>query len=369
MKRISYIAFVFVFMLLSQLGAAQTTQSAQCSQFLNSGVVQGVAPWYCSYINQAAQSAWSKWSPAAVAVIMVSFLIGVIILMTGIAMRNSKVRDFGVGEIYESFATALIVILFLAIAAALFGIIPSFVTGPINPYLTSLTYINNLINQTQTLDGSLFNVYVVDAYYVSTSIQVTNPESGGILVGNNVLSLFTGALYDSIIVFVLVPAQAIGDLLTGSLIVLHVEFYLLLFAMYASIPVFLIPGIIFRAFLPTRSIGGMLISTAIGFYMILPILFSVAYFFTNQNVQQTVSAETASIQNYGSGTGAQYNAQQVDGPLAATIANLKTSLNTYWIAVFFLPDMILAITYAMILTLAEFIGGMKASSGRLLSLI
>ena len=370
--RITYLALVVSLILAAGIGHAQVTGA--CSSFLDSQTVQSVAPWYCSYINQAAQTAWAQWSPAAFAVILVSVMIGVMLFMIGIAIRNTKLKDFGVGELYESMATALIVVFFLAVSAELFGIIPSLITGPVNPYITSLNYVNNLIVGTQNLDGTMFNIYTVDAYYLSTSLTMS-ASSGSIAIGisnilnNNLLNVFGALFRDSILISVMLPAQAIGELLTGALIVLHVEFYLLLFAMYAAIPVFLIPGIIFRAFLPTRGIGGMLMAVAIGFYMIMPILFSVAYFFTNQSSLQQLNTENSALQSAGQGAGAQYNAETPNGSLSTTFSNLRSDLGGYWISVFFFPDLILAMTYALILTLAEFIGGMRPNASRILSLI
>ncbi len=368
--KFSYLGFAIALVVLAGMSSAQgPVTSASCSGFLNSASVQQYAPWYCSYINQAAQNAWQQWMPVAFVAIMVSFLIGVIILMAGIAVRNPTVRDFGVGELYESMATALIVIFFAAVVAVVFGIIPSIFVGPVNPYITALSYNNNLIMAAQNLDSTMFNIYVVDSYYVTAAISISGKASGVSAGLQNLASIFKAGLLGPIYIFVLTPAQAIGDLLTSALILLHVEFYLLLFGMYASIPVFLVPGIIFRAFLPTRSVGGMMIATAIGFYMIMPILFSVAYYFTNQNSLQQLDSANSQLQQYGAGTGAQTNAQYVDSPLSTTFANLKTSLGSFWIAIFFFPDIIIAITYAMIITLSEFIGGMKANSGRLLRLI
>lgn len=366
--RIIYVTFAILVALLIGLVYAQSGTSS-CSSFLNSQTVQQVAPWYCSYINQAAQNAWAQWTPAAFAVILVSVMIGVVIFMVGIAARNAKLREYGVGELYESMATALIVIFFLSVSAALFGIIPSLITGPVNPYITSLSYINNLIVSTQALDGTMFNMYTVDMYYLSTSISITGSIGTFNVHTNNLLNTFGAALKDSILQLVILPAQALGDMLTGALIVLHVEFYLIMFAMYAAIPVFLIPGIIFRAFLPTRGVGGMLMATAIGFYMIMPILFSVAYFFTNQSSLQQLNTQNSALQEYGQGAGAQTNAASPSGSLAEAFGSLHSDLGGYWISVFFFPDLIIALTYALILTLSDFIGGMSQSTSRILSLL
>ncbi len=366
--RIIYVAFAAVLATLIGTGFASPASSS-CSGFLSSQAVQQAAPWYCSYVNQAAQSAWSQWAPVAFAVILVSVMIGVVLFMLGIVIRNAKLREYGIGELYESMATALIVVFFLSVSAALFGIIPSLITGPVNPYMTSLNYINNLIISTQTLDGTMFNIYVVDSYYLSTAITIKGSIGVLNVITNNALNTFAAALRDALLQTVILPAQALGEILTGSLIVLHIEFYLIMFAMYAAIPVFLIPGIIFRAFLPTRGVGGMLMATAIGFYMVMPILFSVAYFFTNQSSLQQLNSQNSALQNYGQGSGAQVNAATPSGALAEAFSNIGSDLGGYWISVFFFPDLIIALTYALILTMSDFIGGMSQSTTRILSLL
>jgi len=310
--------------------------------------VSSIAPWYCSQINQAVYNAWKPWIPIATLAILVSFFIGVLIFMSGVIINSEKVKTYGIGEIYEALATALIVIMFMFIAAVMFGLIPGLIIGPIDPYNTSLVFINNTISSAENLFTALFNTNMNAAFYSSFDISISS-----VVYVSDIIGVFSTA----IVLLYLIPAQALGYLLIQGLLVLHIEFYLILFFMYASIPVFLIPGIIFRAILPTRALGGMLIAIAIGFYFIMPILFSVAYFFTNTTVLSSLDSETAAINAYGGGANSQANAISPTSPLVETLGNIQSSMGAFWLSVLFYPALITAATYMAVVTLAEFIGG------------
>jgi hypothetical protein len=322
--------------------------------------VNTYAPWYCNNINMAVYEAWLPWIPLATAAILLSFTLAALIIMIGIAMKNEKVKNFGVGEIYEALATTIIVLAFMYLAGTVIGIIPSYYVGNINPYNSSLNYINNAIIDSQNLYTGMFQVYIKDSYYANSYLSVE------ILSQSENPTISTGIFTDSINLFILLPEESLGEILSGVMLILHMEFYLLVFAMEASIPVFLIPGIIMRAILPTRGIGGMFIGTAIGLFVIMPLLFSVAYYFTNQGVLTQMNAATAQINQYGAGNGAQTNAEGAASPLSQAVQGLNSSISSFWIATIFFPALIIAVTVASILTIADFIGGMAHKSGKLI---
>ncbi len=321
--------------------------------------VNALVPWYCSQINVAVYNDWAKWEPIALLAVLVSFFIGTMIFVTGIVLRNEKIRTFGIGEIYESIATAIIALMFTFFAAVMFGLLPGFFVGPIDPYNASLVYINQTISATENLMRSAFDVNMLASFYSSISLQI---ETSGV----SAIPSWVFPVYASIInILFVAPATAIAQLLSDGLLVLHTEFYTILFGMYAAIPVFLIPGIIMRAILPTRSVGGMFIGIAIGFYFVLPILFSVAFAFTNHGLLQQFAAETAALNQYGSGSGAESNAISPTSPLVTTIGNMESTLSSFWLSVVFFPALILALTYTSITIIADFIGGMATTSSRL----
>ncbi len=378
MRAIAYT--VFACMALLQIAGAQAAPAC-------SSAASTYAPWYCSQINQAVYSAWAPWIPVAVLAVFVSFFIGVILFMIGISLRNAKLREFGVGEFYEAAATALIVFMFMYVTASIFGVLPSIFIGNANPYSTSLKYIYSTIMETETLFTEMYKIYAVDGYYASIRLNV-DAGIGGSIVGpalststmGTVLGAtgklllgslnFIGPVFRTVIVLgVLMPIYTLSGLISGALLVMHAEFYMILFGMYAAIPAFFIPGIVFRALIPTRGIGGMLMAIGIGFYLIMPVLFSVAYFFTQQSSMQSVTSASSQLHNYGLGNGAEQNSVSPTGAIPQTLNTMSTSLAPFWISVFFFPDLIIAMTIAFIVTIAEFFGGMARESRMLLGLI
>jgi hypothetical protein len=238
----------------------------------------------------------------------------------------------------------------------MFGLLPSFIVGPIDPYNASLVYINQTISATENLMRSAFYVNMVASFYSSISLDISNLEG-------TVLPAFVFSTYAAVVdTLLVVPAGILTQLMTEGLLVLHTEFYLILFGMYAAVPVFLVPGIIMRAILPTRSIGGMFIGIAIGFFFVMPVLFSVAFAFTNTGLLQSFNSETAALNQYGAGSGAESNAISPTSPLVETLGNIQSTMGSFWLSVLFFPALILALTYTLITMISEFIGGMAQTS-------
>ena len=355
MKSTKIAIAAIAFALLSALAHAQPNFS-YCA---GTGAVNMQAPWYCQYINLQVYNAWSPWVPAAVALLLLSFIISAILISVGIAFRNEKIRAFGLGELYEAGATAIIVALFLYVTASLIGVLPGLFVGNYNPYNTSLTYVYNTIQGAQNLYSNMYNIYMVDSYYASTRFSV-DTEAG--FAYKALANSFVGLLDDAISLTVLAPIDVLTALLAEALIVLYVEFYLIYFAMIAAIPVFLIPGILFRSFIPTRGLGGMMISIAIGLYVVMPLLFSVAYFYTNVGVLRSISQISSQLTLYGQGRGAQTNAATASSPLSQAISNAKSTLGIFFLSLIFFPALIFGITYAFIITVADFIGGIQSTT-------
>lgn len=348
--------------------AATSSQPSYCA---SGGTVQKQAPWYCNQVDHALANYWAKWGPVALLAVFLSFSIASVIFGAGTMLRSDKIRSFGIGEYYEATASAIIVVAFMFVSAVLFGIIPGIVTGSINPYNTALNYTASTANSINAEVSQLFNIAAVDGFWVNINLEfcgqtplgstcpVKNRELGITL--NNVQELAGTAVN----FLFYVPAISIIDIQGFVLSLLDTEFWILLIFMYIAIPVFLIPGVVLRSILPTRGLGGMMIAIAIGFYMVMPILFSVAYYFTHTAVLQQADQATANLQRYGAGVGAQVNALSPNSPLVQVIQTIQSGMSTYWLAALFYPSLILALTYAIILQIAELIGGMAQLSSRL----
>ena len=354
------VLLLLIFISMNSAGASSSAGS-YCSA---SGQVQIAAPWYCSDINVQAQAIWSQWSPLALIVVLLSFLLGVMIFMAGMVSRNQRVRNFGVGEMYESIASALMVGMFLFITAVIFGLLPSVVTGPLNPYTTSLSYIATTINTTSSVAARLFAIASVDRYYASITPTLC--------FLNTFESVCTPSFKPFSITILLFywPSWALMQFMLDALLSLYVQYYFILFFLYAGIPVFLIPGIILRAFMPTRGVGGMMIAIAIGFFLVMPVLFSVAYYFTSTGAVKGLANTYATLTRYGTGTSAQTNALSPYSPLVLAVANANSVMSGFWLSILFFPALILAITYSVVTNLALIIGGTgKAGSPMLRTLV
>jgi hypothetical protein len=356
MSRISRILLpLFVILVLTiPLANAQPTD---CSNFANGNTVQASAPWYCSQINVALTNYWLKWFPVALLAVFVSFSIASIIFGIGTLLRNERIRNFGVGEYYEALASALIVCMFLIVSGIMFGLIPGVVTGPVNPYVTALNYISQTINGLQKELTLLLNILAIDAFYISIKLSICSTT----ITCTAIQNLFA---YTIQILFY-APGFALVDLQQDVLALLYAEFWMIVTFMYLAIPVFLIPGVVLRSLIPTRGLGGMMIAMAIGFYLVMPLLFSIAYYFTSASILQQLSYNTANLQRFGGGTGAEVNAETPSSPLVQTLDSIQAGMDSYWLSVLFYPSLIMALTYAIILQIADFIGGMAQLSGKL----
>ncbi|MEM3791320.1 MAG: hypothetical protein QXL16_01150 [Candidatus Micrarchaeaceae archaeon] len=333
--------YVFMFVLLSfAIAEAQPSYFSPCSP-TGFATVSG-ASWYCNNINKSVQEIWSKWSPIAILAALVSFLIAGVIFMVGVASGNLNVRNFALGELYEAIATTLIVVAFLFLSGIIFGVFPSSLF-PLDPYITSLSFISSIISQVESLLSNLFNSLIIDYFY--TSINLVFIASAQKIVG--LLSTIISILF-------IIPASAIFDLLIDGLLVLHTEFYLIIFGMYSGIPVFIIPGVILRALPPTRGFGGTMISIGIGIFLVMPLLFSIAFSITNRQFLSEFEQASSQLQYYGQGSAAEQNAGST---LASVVQELQYSMGGFFLDILFFPAVIFGITYAFIVTISDFIGG------------
>ena len=295
--------------------------------------------------------------PIALLAVFVSFSIASIIFGAGVLLKNERIRNFGIGEYYEALASMLIVVLFLTVTGVLFGLVPGLIVGPVNPYTTSLSYIMQTITSLQAELYRFFDIVAVESFYIGINLKIC-----GI---SRFCPTIPAAFKFALQYLFFIPAYAMIDLQLDVLALLYAEFWAIMVFMYIAIPVFLIPGVVLRSLIPTRGLGGMMIAVAIGFYVALPVLFSVAYYFTGNTVLSQTNYDTAQLQQYGQGTGAITNALTPTSTLVQTLASIQASMDGYWLSVLFYPALIMALIYAIVIQIAEFIGGMAQLSGRL----
>lgn len=357
-------ALLFIsFIIMTNSISAQSAITKYCSNNNNPlDIVGHAAPWYCSKINTEVANNWKHWEPVAIGFALVSYMIAVIIFIAGIAFRNEKLRTFGIGEIYESLASILIVVFFLFISAVLFGLLPSaFFIGPVNPYYTSLNFIGSTINSTQSVDEKIFITAMTAGSVMQTSVTIC-AEGECINIAEPFAYAFAYLFFW--------PAWVLNTFLIDAIVSLYTQYYMILFFLYAAIPVFLIPGLIFRSFLPTRSLGGKMMAIAIGFYFLMPTLYAIAFASTSTNIINQLSQANSALTRYGgSNPNVLQNALSPYSPLEVQVAKIQQTFSAFWLMILFYPVLILTITYFFIIQVADIIGGMARSSHRLRGLV
>ncbi len=316
-------------------------------------------PWYCP-INQSLYLSWQKDIPIAFIVVMIAFLIAGGIFMVGAGIKNNKIRNFGIGELYEAVASAIIVAFFVYLSAVIFGLIPGVFVGAINPYATSLHLITTTINSAENVYTGLFHAYDYDMYLSTLSVDLSVPAVPQLNLTGTVVKYSLLPLD----IYFIEPTAVVSGFIYDGILALYAEYYLIVFFAIAAIPVFLIPGVILRVLLPTRSLGGILIALAAGFYFVMPLLFAVAFYFTAPHLATQMNNVAALLNRYSVGKGAVNNAVTPSSPLVITLSGISSSLNSFWLLILFYPALISAVTYAFVVQLANFIGGAARMSGR-----
>ncbi len=352
--------------LLSIAGVAHSASPCGLVSPQIQSTIASSAPWYCP-INQEIYAQWAYYEPAAIIAVLIAFSIAGLIYMVGIAANSNRIRNFGVGEFYEAIASAMIVVLFMFLCAVLFGLIPLSYVGSINPYATSFRLISSTISSAQQMYASIFRVYLSASFITSANVEIRLGGAVGAVAQTaaaTIPNFAINSLSIPITLFFMDPAAAIAGILTDGITALYAEYYLLVFFSFAAIPVFLIPGTILRAIFPTRAFGGILIGLAFGFYLVMPLLFSVAFYFTAPSLLASMS--TANLQFNGISS---QSAVSPANPFVQQLSSVKSSLNGFWLLIFFYPSLIISITYAVVRQISEFAGRAVSMGARMRSFI
>lgn len=319
--------------------------------------------WYCP-ISTAIYSEWKSYLTIAIIVVLIALSVDIILFMLGVVLRDDRIKNIGIGEMYEAFASALIVFLFMFVSAVVFGIIPGIYVGNINPYVTSTHLMTETIITAEGLYSNIFDAYALDKVYFSMALKVHLEGGLGSFISDYGDMLY-GIPLEALNINFIQPASYIMNLLADGIAFLYSEYYLIIFFSAAAIPVFIIPGVIFRIVPPTRGLGGMLLAIGIGFYLVMPTLFAAVYYFTSTPVLTELNVATVEAQ--------QTNAEGVSGlrsfssssPASSSINTIESTMSSFYLMILFYPMLIITITYAFIQVLAQFIGGSAHSGGKL----
>ncbi len=336
-----------------------------------------------AYYQQQLQNSWTNNFPIALVAVLVAFAIATIIFMIGAASKNDTLRNFGIGEIYEAVSTAIIVGMFIIIATIALNLNISFLgassTAPqsnpalvanaaTDPYYYAFNGICTTITDVQGVYDSLLNggTYQVDyqgQYFtaggsaptqatgykgvmelLSISLSVTYM---GLPLLNQIVAVVSDTRSISLNSQVIVPSIAVASFLIDALYLLWSEYYLIFFFSIVG-PIFVAVGAIFRAILPTRAFGGMLIALGIGLFIVLPSILAFMY---------TLNPSPCAVGL------CPYQTQWYSGIPFNNI--VQGFLNRLWLIILFYPLMAIALTYAFVTQLGNFIGASSQMGGRI----
>lgn len=350
---------------------------------------------------------WQGMFPLALVAVLLSFAVAAIIFMIGVAAKIDRLRNFGIGELYEAVSTAIIIGAFFLLTGLLLQTMPQYIISGLgsaggttptvtisDPYVVASNSLLHIANITEwsydcivngdTSGGagpwgghanppptgfatcpfsSGENIGNTNFMYEAALTTQNNEVYGGVGVGGLGGALLNGAIgtgaftlaiqaaeLPTVIEYVL-PQSTVTSFLVDGLYLLWGLYYLLMFFSVIG-PVLVIIGVVFRAILPTRGLGGALIATGMGFYLVAPTI--LAFLFApGANPYPSILNVAACA--------------QVPVGIPATCSLFGTVLgimNGLWLQIMFYPLLTVAITYSFITQMASFIGA-SASMGKM----
>jgi len=392
---------ILLFSMLAAVAFAQVGSGSYGPYSCNLGFLS-------SSIQMEVCNVWSGMFPLAVIAVLLSFTIAAMFFMIGTATKLDRLRNFGIGELYEAIATALIVGSFFLISGLILQTIPSTLINNLgsaaggtpsititDPYVVATNALLTTVNETEWsydcivngntapgqgsalgggvanpppdglaacpftsgenasfggLSGVQFQSPLSTNYAFISAVTTQNIEIdigtgiGGALGiglltnGISLLELFAQIAY-------MFPEGLVASFLIDGLYVLWGIYYLLMFFSVIG-PVFVILGIVFRAILPTRALGGMMIAMGMGFYLVAPTLLAFLY--------------SPGVNPYPSNLNANACGGLISSSFIPSTCHLFGTIlgvmNGLWLQIVFYPILVIAITYSFVTQLANFIG-------------
>jgi len=235
------------------------------------------------------------------AVVVIAIMLSGLAIGLGIALRSRRLREFGMEELLQSFINAALLGGFVLIVGLLAGLSSGMVSG--NAAVAACynsTGVSYLLQGGQPYDQS--QPFAAGEGQLSSSGQPGNGNltlasySECLVRGMEMESFtFSSELYKASLILSFAsdiqlntgivdykPFSGLSSLADSlSSVIKRITFYqsaltanalLLRFSYLTSLTVFLPLGLIFRSFFATRKIGGLLISMAIGLFIIYPML-------------------------------------------------------------------------------------------------
>ncbi|MCL5427728.1 MAG: hypothetical protein M1321_00935 [Candidatus Marsarchaeota archaeon] len=218
----------------------------------------------------------------AVYIIGIMIAVGGMILGIGYALNERRLKEFGRNELFESLFNGVIVgSMFLLFAPH--GIITSIIAQATMTNGTSLNCDAFMANNTAmclaydylaspepyTFMGITHTSVLSTATTAISELLLLNGGLG-LIAGININAIVAQFSFSYIFSPVISELQYIIKLLGTVAIAAVVQSSVLEFASVGTLAVLLPAGIILRTFYPTRKIGGFLMATSMGLYVVLP---------------------------------------------------------------------------------------------------
>jgi len=328
---------------------------------------------------------WTYGFNIALAALTIMIGIGGIVLGLGYATNNRKLKEFGFDELNQSVINGLLIGGMLAL------FLPS---GAITSLINSITLSNATVQCPQYLssnsaicfaEGYLTgNGYTLNGVFHPSILSQSTTLIVGLLSLNTVLGLLA-SLDINLLAVSFSLSQAIApiisqvQLLIKTLTTISISVLVqssILSAIAASATTVILPaGIILRTFYPTRKMGGFLIGSSIGLYVVFPLTYLmnasiVADYSSNlsNSTMTTLSNSASGLNSYMTGalsvkspnnsllSGVEGYLSSISGQVSQFMTSMINYVSYFIIAAFILPAFSLAVTFVSIREFSELLG-------------
>ncbi|VVB56712.1 Uncharacterised protein [uncultured archaeon] len=360
----SLFAFVFLSLLLSSFVHAQVPSDFS---WAHNGTAQvSAAVLHFQAPSAANNYAAGDWFRITMLAILICLFANAIIFTLAKAMHSTTAERFAVSEFYQVSASAILVLVVVALLSQAFGLIqmlgilPAGTTtqcmgsgldvwkeGPpaiIQCHLQEkITYTEGLFNQAKAINSGVESMTTLCLYVMSVQVYCGD--------------------WDSALHAQMESAHLLANKLTPIGIALHAQYSFIAYLARNMLSVFLPLGIFLRIFPGVRGIGGLLIALAIGFFFVFPLAYVLLDPTTSRpNPDQLLPAVNQPSACFSTFSGAVTMITQMATTKQNTVATPDASevgqeLAKLQTEAFIIPLAALAITLMFIQTSATLLGG------------
>lgn len=315
----------------------------------------GDGNWY-NPCKAKLESQWSLWGPIAMSGVLVAFLVSALAYMIGIGFDLRELRMWAKSELYQAFASAVLVGGLIALSYVMLDEGMAVILGQgANPFNIGFNYLESIA---RPMIDAARTVYTANFYVEAVSTFYSYQNMGG---GQHNFLLFLKPLISD-------PLHLALHFIIQVLIVVYFQEAMLSFFQQKMFSVLLPLGVFLRTFPVTRGAGGLIIAIAIGFFFVYPTMFA----FVARMAEGGASMEEALALAKASTVGidfSQYSACEHDFESAAKVGEEQASpaviakVNQFHsfippilLKAIFYPMIIMAVTISFIRIMAPLLG-------------